>query len=272
MRPHQWYKNLVVFIGLIFSHNLLNFELWPLPIFAFMMFCLISGSMYIINDIVDVDKDRLHPKKKYRPIALGIIPIRIGLFISIFILIFCLIISFYVNVYLTYIEVIYIILNLLYDFYLKYYALLDVMMVAFGFILRAIAGVLIINASISPWLILCIFMMALVLVFGKRRHELLVAKDSKDVLCQYTVEMIENMMNISVSLLLMSYAIYSFFINVYIMITLPFAAYGIFRYVQLVYLKDFGGEGELIFKDRASLINLACWTLCVIIILYWIPV
>jgi hypothetical protein len=142
------------------------------------------------------------------------------------------------------------------------------MTVAIGFVLRAISGVLVINASISPWLVLCVFLMALVLAFGKRRHELLIATQSRDCLSQYTEKMIDNMMNISVSLLLMSYALYSFYVNVYIMVTLPFAFYGVFRFVQLVYLNDFGGESELILKDRVSLINLALWTVSVIVILY----
>lgn len=268
MRPHQWYKNLVIFVGIIFSYNLFSLEMWQHSLFAFITFCLISGSVYIINDIRDVEKDRLHPTKRFRPIASGTLSSRMALFVSILLLSISLLASFFVNRPLCYIGLLYLFINLLYTFYLKYFALFDVMTVAIGFVLRAISGVLVINASISPWLVLCVFLMALVLAFGKRRHELLIANQSRDCLSQYTEKMIDNMMNISVSLLLMSYALYSFYVNVYIMVTLPFAFYGVFRFVQLVYLNDFGGESELILKDRVSLINLALWTVSVIVILY----
>ncbi len=272
MRPNQWYKNLVIFIGIIFSHNLFSLEMWQRSLFAFIIFCLVSGSVYIINDIKDVEKDRLHPKKRLRPIASGNLSSRIALLVSVLLLIISLSTSFSVNKPLGYIVLLYLIINLIYTFYLKYFALLDVMTVAIGFVLRAISGVLVIDARISPWLVLCVFLMALVLAFGKRRHEILTANESRDCLSQYTEKMVDNLLNISVSLLLMSYAFYSFYVNVYIMITLPFAFYGVFRFVQLVYLNDFGGESELILKDRASRINLVLWTFSVIVILYEVHV
>lgn len=142
------------------------------------------------------------------------------------------------------------------------------MVVGVGFVLRAIAGSLVINVRVSPWLILCVFLMAFVLAFGKRRHELLIASNSRDCLSQYTEKMVENLLNISVSMLLMAYALYSFYVNIYMMITLPFAFYGVFRFVQLIYLKNFGGEAELLLKDRASLANLVLWAVFVIMVLY----
>lgn len=242
--------------------------MWQRSLFAFMMFCLISGSVYIINDIKDVEKDRLHPTKRFRPIASGTLSPRIALLVSILLISISLLASFFVNRSLGYIELVYIFINLAYTFYLKYFALIDVMVVAVGFVLRAISGVLVINASISPWLVLCVFLMALVLAFGKRRFELMIANESRDCLSQYTEKMIDNLLNISTSMLLISYSLYSFYVHIYMMITLPFAFYGIFRFVQLVYLNDFGGEAELILKDRASLANLALWAVSVIVVLY----
>lgn len=268
MRPYQWYKNLVIFIAIIFSYNLFNPVMWERSILAFVAFCLISGSVYIINDVKDVEKDRLHPKKKSRPIAAGALPTRTALLIAILLLTVSLSTSFFVSRPLGYIGLIYIIINLLYTFYLKYIALIDVMVVGIGFVLRAIAGSLVINVQVSPWLVLCVFLLALVLAFGKRRHELLTASASRDCLSQYTEKMVEDLLNISVSMLLMSYALYSFYINDYMMVTLPFAFYGIFRFVQLVYLTNFGGEVELILKDRISLANLGLWTASVIVVLY----
>lgn len=268
MRPHQWYKNLVIFVGIIFSYNLFSLEMWQSSLFAFIMFCLISGSVYIINDIKDVEKDRLHPTKRFRPIASGTLSSRTALLISILLLSISLSASFFVNKSLCYIEILYIFINLLYTFYLKYFALIDVMVVAVGFVLRAIVGSIVINVPVSPWLVLCVFLMAFVLAFGKRRHELLTASTSRDCLSQYTEKMIENLLNISMSMLLMSYALYSFSVHVHMMITLPFAFYGVFRFVQLVYLKNFDGEAELLLKDRASLANLVLWMFFVIVALY----
>ena len=242
--------------------------MWQSSLFAFIMFCLISGSVYMINDIKDVEKDRLHPTKKSRPIASGTLSSRIALLVSILLLSISLSASFFVNRPMCYIELLYIFTNLLYTLYLKYFALIDVMVVAVGFVLRAIVGSVVISVPVSPWLVLCVFLMAFVLAFGKRRHELLTASTSRDCLSQYTEKMIEDLLNISVSMLLMSYALYSFSVHVYMMITLPFAFYGVFRFVQLVYLKDFGGEAELILKDRASLANLVLWAFFVIVVLY----
>lgn len=268
MRPHQWYKNLVIFVAIIFSYNLFSLEMWLSSLFAFAMFCLISGSVYLINDIKDVDKDQLHPKKMHRPIASGTLASRTALLTAIILLSISLSTSFFVNRSLCYFELLYIVINLLYTLYLKRFALIDVIIVAVGFVLRAIVGSIAINVPVSPWLVLCVFLMALVLAFGKRRQELLTASNSRVYLPQYTEKMIENLLNISVSMLLMSYALYSFSVHVYMMITLPFAFYGVFRFVQLVYLKNFGGEAELILKDRASLANLALWAIFAVVALY----
>jgi 4-hydroxybenzoate polyprenyltransferase len=268
MRPYQWYKNLVVFIAVVFSYNLFNLVMWERSILAFASFCLISGSVYIINDIKDVEKDRLHPKKSKRPIAAGSLSARTALSASILLLAVSLSASFFVSRPLGYIELLYLFINLLYTFYLKYIALIDVMVVGIGFVLRAIAGSLVIDVRVSPWLVLCVFLLALVLAFGKRRHELLTASASRDCLSQYNEKMVEDLLNISVSMLLMSYAFYSFYVHDYMMATLPFAFYGVFRFVQLVYLTNFGGEVELILKDRISLANLGLWTASVIVILY----
>ena len=268
MRPQQWYKNLIIFVGIIFSYNVFSMKMWPSSLFAFIMFCLISGSVYIINDIKDVEKDRLHPTKRFRPIASETLSSQTALLVSILLLSISLSVSFFVNRSLGYIELLYIFINLLYTFYLKYFALIDVMMIAVGFVLRAIVGSVVINVPASPWLILCVFLMAFVLAFGKRRHELLTACASRECLSHYTEKMVDNLLNISVSMLLMSYALYSLSVHVYMMITLPFAFYGVFRFVQLIYLENFGGEAELILKDRASLANLALWTVSVIGVLY----
>lgn len=268
MRPYQWYKNLIIFAGIIFSLNIFNIDMWAHTIYAFISFCLISGSIYIINDAKDVELDRLHPKKKFRPIAAGKLSTKKGLLIAVLILISVTLISIIISIPLALVSVLYILTSLAYTLYLKAFALVDVMLVALGFVLRAAAGTVVIDVRISPWLILCVFLMALVLAFGKRRHELLVASNSRSCLSQYTEKMLDNFLIISVGILLMSYALYTFSVSIYMMVTLPFAFYGIFRFMQLVYLNNFGGEAELILRDRASQLNLALWTALATLILY----
>lgn len=242
--------------------------MWAYAVYAFVAFCLISGSIYIINDVRDADADKMHPKKKYRPIAAGCLSPKTGLMLAAFLLITVPLVSALINIPLAIVGTLYIFINFIYTFYLKNFALIDVMVVAVGFVLRAAAGTMVIGVQISHWLILCVFLMALVLAFGKRRHELLAACDSRQCLSHYTEKMVDNFLNISVGMLLMSYALYSFSVNFYMMATLPLAFYGVFRFMQLVYLNNFGGEAELLLKDRASQVNLALWMFVVILILY----
>lgn len=189
MRPHQWYKNLVIFVGIVFSKNLFSPGMWLDVILAFLVFCMLSGSIYIINDIRDVEKDRLHPKKKYRPIAAGILSPKIALIISIPMMVISLFIAFIININLVYTCLVYILINILYTIYLKNFALVDAMVIGIGFVIRAIAGCVAIDVIVSPWLVLCVFLLALVLVFGKRRQELIVAEYSRNCLSHYTGKM-----------------------------------------------------------------------------------
>lgn len=268
MRPFQWYKNFVIFIPLIFSLNLFCIELWLITVISFFLMCLLSSSIYIINDLKDIEKDRLHPTKKNRPIASGTISIQIAKFTALLFAIFSLSAFFFFDIYLGFLGLFYFAMNLLYSFFLKKYALIDVMVIALGFVVKAITGAIAINVLISPWLIFCVLTMAFILAFGKRRHEFINATNSRDCLSQYNEKMIENFLNISISLFLTSYSLYTYFTHQYLMFTFPFAFYGIFRYLQLVYLNNFGGEAERILKDFPSLLNMTLWILMVVIILY----
>jgi 4-hydroxybenzoate polyprenyltransferase len=268
LRPHQWYKNLIIFIGLIFSNNLFTIEMWPNVLAALVIFCLLSGSIYIINDIKDMEQDRLHPTKKYRPIASGSLSPKLAAILSVTLIAILLLLSFYLNMIFIYTSSAYLLMNLFYTFYLKNFALVDVMVISIGFVLRAVAGCISINIRISPWLIFCVFLMALVLAFGKRRHELSLATNSRRSLSGYTEKMVDNMLCISAALLLMSYALYTFDVNIYMMATIPFAFFGIFRFLQLVYLNNFGENAEMLVMDRISIFNLIFWVISVVIIIY----
>jgi len=268
MRPHQWYKNFVLFIGIVFSGNLLNLEMWGTLILAFSTFCILSGSLYILNDIKDIELDRLHPKKRFRPIAAGDLSPSLAILLSIVFIIGTLILGFAIDPAFGLLGLSYLLISISYTTCLKNYAIIDVIVIGVGFVIRAMAGCVAIDVRISPWLILCVFLIALVLAFGKRRHELLTASGSRSCLTQYSVTMSENFLNLSVSVLLMSYALYSVSVNESLLYTLPFAIYGVFRYVQLVQLNNFGGSCEKILLDRPSVINLFLWTGLIILILY----
>ena len=268
LRPHQWYKNLILFLGLIFSGNLLNPGLWGTLLLAFTAFCILSGSLYIFNDIKDIERDRLHPKKRYRPIAAGDLSPSLAVPTAAVLIIGAIVAGFIINPAFGVLCLAYLLISTSYTAYLKNYAIVDAIVIGVGFVIRAAAGCAAINVRISSWLILCVFLIALVLTFGKRRQELLTANDSRACLTDYSVPMSENFLNLSVSLLLMSYALYSVSVNESLLLTLPFALFGVFRYVQLVHLDNFGGNCEQILMDRPSIINLIFWIGLTVFILY----
>ncbi|WP_394697787.1 UbiA family prenyltransferase [uncultured Methanomethylovorans sp.] len=222
----------------------------------------------MLNDVKDAEKDRLHPKKKYRPIAAGLISAKSAVVISLTIMITSLIIAFSMGKLVGLISFMYLVNSILYSFYFKEYAIIDAIFIAVGFVIRAIAGCVTINVTISHWLILCVFLLALVLAFGKRRHELEGDQNSRNSLSQYNIAMSESLFNSSVSILLMSYALYTVSINSVMMLTLPFAFYGIFRYVQLMHLKGIGEETELLLMDKPFIFNLILWVFLTIFVLY----
>jgi 4-hydroxybenzoate polyprenyltransferase len=274
MRPKQWYKNLVIFIGIAFSLNLLNFNLWITVISAFIIFCLLSGSIYLINDVLDIEKDRKHPKKSKRPLPSGTLkPYQAISSAGIFIII-AIIGSYLINIPFFIISVAFFILMLVYSLFLKPLVIVDILVISSGFVIRAIAGALAISVFVSPWLIICTFLLALFLALGKRRHEIFLLGDDayqhRQSLEGYSTTMLDQMIIITTSTLIMSYSLYTFFSNnILMMLTIPFAFYGIFRYLLLIHSKNIGGEPEMLFKDRGMLISIILWILIVIGVLYF---
>lgn len=273
MRPKQWYKNLVIFIGIVFSLNLLNINLWIDVIGAFAIFCALSGSIYIINDIVDIEKDKNHPKKRLRPIASGKLKANYAIMSVIILVILSFAASYLINSLFLITALTFFILLLVYSLFLKQLIIVDIMIISTGFVLRAIAGCLAVGVLISPWLIICAFLLALFLGIGKRRHELVLLGDNaanhRKILDGYSTEMLDQMINITTSALIMSYSLYTFFTGkLAIMLTIPFAFYGLFRYIYLVHAKNFGGEPEMLFKDKGMVFSMALWVLLVILVLY----
>lgn len=273
MRPKQWYKNLVLFAGIIFSVNLLNIHMWITVIFSFIIFCILSGSEYIINDIMDKERDRIHPKKCNRPIASGKLHVSHALIFVTLMLFAALVGAYLINIQFLGISLAYFFLIIFYSLFLKHIAIVDVLTISLGFVLRAIAGCLAIKVSVSPWLIICAFMVALFLALGKRRHELILlennASNHRKVLDDFSSEMLEKMMTIVTSTLIMSYSLYTFLTNnIWMMVTIPIIIYGIFRYIFLVHSKNMGGEPEMLFKDKGMLSCIVLWVTSITWILY----
>lgn len=273
MRPQQWYKNLVLFVSIIFSLNIRNLEMWPIVISAFFVFCLISGGEYIINDIIDREKDKKHPKKQKRPIASGKLKLNHALLFSIILIIGGLIVSYFINIQFMILSISYILLILFYSLILKHIIIVDILVISIGFVIRAIAGGVAINVFVSPWLIVCTFLVALFLAIAKRRHEVVLlgddGKNHRKILSDYSTIVLDQMMSIATAALIISYSMYTFLSNnYYMMLTIPFAIYGIFRYLLLVHSSNFGGEAEMLFKDKGMQICIVLWGVTAIGVLY----
>jgi len=273
LRPKQWYKNVVIFVGIIFSNNIFNLSIYLDALLAFLIFCAISSSVYIINDIVDIAKDREHPIKSLRPLASGKLDIFSALVLSFLLMLISFLTSYIVNIFLFFTVSTYFVLNLLYSFSLKKYMILDVLLISFFFILRAIAGCVVISVSISPWLIACTFQLALILAIGKRNDELTLmgslGKETRTSLNSYSADILDYMFTVVSATLIMSYGMYTFLApNLYLMFTNLFSIYGVFRYSYLLKNGSFKGEPDSFLKDIPSLINFSLWFIFTFLIIY----
>jgi len=268
LRPRQWTKNLLLFAGLLFTLDQGQGTSQVIKaLAAFVVFSLLSSSIYLINDVVDRDRDRTHPKKCRRPIASGELGVPTAVAASIILGLFSLTAAFLLGFQFGLVALTYASLTVAYSFYLKNVVILDVLVLASGFVLRAIAGAVVINVFISGWLILCTMMLALFLALSKRKAELLASIESgsmssRRILTEYTGPMLDQMIVIVTSACLMSYALYTFQspaakTHHYLMATIPFVLYGIFRYLYLAHRHDLGESPDsVLLEDRPMLINL----------------
>lgn len=277
LRPKQWIKNLFVIAPLVFAKHVFEYNYFIKVIAAFILFCCISSCVYILNDIIDCEKDRLHPKKKNRPIASGIIGKIEGSILIAILLPIVLFVSFYIDLYFGFVILVYFINNMLYSFIVKHVVILDVMSIALGFLLRVIGGALVIRVYISPWILLCTLLLSLFLGFSKRRNELVVlekgAENHRKILEEYSLEFIDNMLSIVTASTVMAYSLYTFSTNngnYNMMLTIPFVLYGIFRYQYIIYKKNEGGSPEeTVLSDIPLIISIVLWGIVSVIILYF---
>lgn len=276
LRPKQWVKNLFVIAPLIFAKHVFEYNYIVKIVAAFILFCLISSGVYVLNDIVDCEKDRLHPKKKNRPIAAGLISKVEGIILLVISLPLVIGVSFYIDRFFGLAIMFYFINNVLYSYKIKHMVILDVMSIALGFLLRVIGGALIIKVSISPWILLCTLLLSLFLGFSKRRNELVVlemgAENHRKILEEYSLEFIDNMLSIITASTVMAYCLYTFSANngnFKMMITIPFVLYGIFRYQYIIYKKKEGGSPEdTVLSDMPLMFSILLWGIISIVILY----
>ncbi|MGE0821074.1 MAG: decaprenyl-phosphate phosphoribosyltransferase [Candidatus Binatia bacterium] len=281
MRPQQWVKNLTVLAPLLFSQQLFNPSDVASAFGAFALFCLLSSSIYVFNDICDREQDRLHPQKRHRPIASGQLSVRIATRGLVVLATLALTASAFIGSAFVFVLLGYVGLNVLYTPWLKHQVILDVFAVATGFVLRVVGGAVAINVEISHWLLLCTSLLALFLGFSKRRHELLLLKEEagahREVLGEYDPQFLDMMIGIVTAATVMSYALYTVseetvakFHTRGLLLTLPFVLYGIFRYLYLVYHKDLGGDPtQVLLTDRPLIVNTLLWALTATVILYW---
>ena len=279
MRPRQWPKNVFVFVPLFFDRKLTDPESLLRTLGAFVFFCLMSSAVYMMNDLVDMEKDRQHPAKKYRPLPAGELIPTVAVIAAVVFALVSLVGGYLLSPILALILLIYLALQIAYTWWLKNVVLVDVLVVASGFILRIGAGVAVIEVErFSPWLYVFSGFLALFLVLGKRRHELVLLGDEgashRSILSEYNIDLIDRMLGIVTTGAVVAYSLYTFLAeglppNHAMMLTIPFVLYAIFRWLYLIHVRHEGGAPEdIVLRDRPLQIDIMLWGIVVFIALY----
>jgi 4-hydroxybenzoate polyprenyltransferase len=283
MRPKQWTKNLLLFAGLLFTldkHHGIGDLITASQ--GFFVFSLLSSATYLVNDVLDIATDRHHPRKKFRPIAAGEIKPTFAIAFAILLGLASLMWAFHLGLRFGICSTTYLVITTAYTLRLKHVVIMDLLLLASGFVLRAIAGAWVLHVPISPWLVLCTLLLALFLGISKRRGELVAVRrgrHGRPILSEYSDEMLTQMSTIVTSALLMSYCLYTIESDAarnhnYLLATIPFVVYGIFRYLYLIHKHDLGeSPDEVLLKDRPILASVVLWGLTTgLIILHpWQP-
>lgn len=294
MRPKDWIKNTFIFAAIVFSQD----RLWREPgsllivVVAFVLFCMVASAIYLINDLVDIEKDRAHPKKRHRPLASGRLSPRTAIVAAVLLLATALPLGFLIdyqpgqslfsNVDFGITLIAYMLIQgVAYSYYLKHIVILDIFTIAAGFVLRAVAGALVIDIRITPWLLICMGLLALFLGLAKRRAELVLLQDGagehRRILDEYSLPLLDQMMSIVTAATIIAYTLFTSTAETLplkpfpvMMVTVPFVVYAIFRYLYLIYKQDGGGNpAELLLKDIPLTVCIALWGITALVILAW---
>ena len=278
MRPKQWTKNAVVFAPLVFDNKLFNLSNLAFVAISAVLFCITSGVVYLCNDLLDADVDRLHPLKKSRPIASGRLGQRTAFSAAIVFAIVVLVTSFWITPWLTLVLGGYMAMMFAYTLILKHMVIIDVFVIAAGFVLRTAAGAVAIDVPLSPWLYVCLVLLSLFMGFAKRRNELELLDDGAAAhrrnLDLYSKPLLDELITIVAAATIMAYSLYTFSApnlpnSHAMMLTIPFVLYGIFRYLYLVHREGGGGAPEqMLLDDRPLLSTVFLWGITAIAILY----
>lgn len=281
MRPKQWTKNLIVFAPLLFSQNLLNPPFVFKALTAFIIFCVISGCIYILNDLIDLEQDKKHPVKSKRPLASGNLKPETARIVLVMLLILSLCSAvMFCNLPFIIIAAVYVVLQLLYSAYLKHVVIIDVFCIAAGFLLRVAAGAEVLQVTFSTWLFICTILLALFLALSKRRHELLLLEDNavhhRKILFEYSPDLLDQMISIVTTATVIVYILYTIsqetvekFGTDNLKYTTPFVLYGIFRYLYLIHQKNEGGSPEkVLLNDRPLLYAVLLYGATACLVLY----
>lgn len=279
MRPRQWTKNIFVFAALVFDQQLFLPDSFLRTLAGFLLFCLVSSSVYIFNDLADIEADRQHPEKRLRPIPSGRLPIPAAWFAGILLVMISLVCGWLLSASFAMVIAAYFLLNLAYSQWLKHVLILDVLILAAGFVLRVDAGVRLIQVErFSPWLYVVMTLLALYLGFGKRRAELALLTDDagnhRKVLQGYTVPLLDQYIMIVSGMTVVGYSLYTFSApnlpaNHSMMLTIPFVVYAIFRYLYLIEVEHSGGAPEeILLSDRPLQASMLLWAAAVLAVFY----
>lgn len=281
LRPAQWTKNLFVFAALVFARKIFDAPLFLRTLGAFAVFCLLSGSIYILNDVLDYDEDRIHPKKSRRPIAAGRIGRGRAAVLAVVFAAASLACAFALSSALFVVAAVYFVLQVAYSIKLKHVVILDVFLVASGFVLRVVAGGVVIHVQLSSWLLICTTLLALFIAMSKRRHELVLLEDDasshRPILKEYSAYLLDQMISVVTASTVIAYCLYTVsedtirkFGTSHLIYTTPFVLYGIFRYLYLVHKKGQGGSPEeLVLKDKPLAVTVFLWIATAVAILYY---
>lgn len=279
MRPRQWPKNAFVFVALLFDHKFFDpASVWP-TVVAFVLLCLMSGAVYLMNDLADIESDRAHPTKRERPLPSGRLNPRVAAVAAVALAAVSLVAGYFLSRELAVILLLYLLSQIAYTFRLKHVVLIDVLTIAAGFVLRIAAGVAVIDVErFSPWLYIFGGFLALFMALGKRRHELVLlggeAANHRAILDDYNLDLIDRLQSIVTTSAVVSYSLYTFLAeglpdNHAMMLTIPFVLYGIFRYLYLIHIRNEGGAPEeILLRDRPFQVNLLFYGLMVFVALY----
>jgi 4-hydroxybenzoate polyprenyltransferase len=280
LRPAQWIKNLVVFAGLLFGKRLFDAAAVVDSVSAFAVFCVLSGVVYLVNDIADRESDRLHPLKGRRSIASGALPVAVAARSALVLGTLGLVAAYFIGPGFAAVAAAYLLLQMLYSGPLKHIVIIDVLTIAIGFVLRAAAGAVAVHVQISHWLLVCTILLALFIGLAKRRHEIVLlagtATSHRPILGEYSAYLLDQMIGVVTASTLIAYVFYTIspetqakFGTPGLELTIPVPLYGIFRYLYLVHQRDGGGSpADLLLTDRPLLTCVALWALAVVLIIY----